>query len=28
VLHEVVGGGHMTTLDRTGEILSTLAPFI
>ena len=28
VLHEVPGGGHMTTLDRTGEILSTLAPFI
>jgi pimeloyl-ACP methyl ester carboxylesterase len=28
VLHEVPGEGHMMSLDRTGEILSTLAPLI
>jgi pimeloyl-ACP methyl ester carboxylesterase len=28
VLHEVKGGGHMMSVDRIGEILSTLAPLI
>lgn len=28
VLHEVAGGGHMMSLDRTGEILSALTPLI
>jgi pimeloyl-ACP methyl ester carboxylesterase len=27
-LHEVAGGGHLMSLDRTGEILSTLTPLI